>query len=188
MSENNSNNNSERNNRTAHTGRGGRGGRGRSSYGRGRSYSGRGRGSYKNNTYQNKIKNDMKGECTELGKNVYYIGDARQSDNYTKVTEVIMNYIKKEYKKGMDIVNAIEEEKHHVYFMPASKKDRQGNPIPVDTTTIEGLIVKSQVTQYMQDVKQYDIEKVNAHALFHGQCHKSVKDKLEQGKRFKNMF
>ena len=96
MSENNSNNTSGRGNRTTHTGRGGRGGRGRSSYGRGRSYSGRGRGSYKTNTYQNKIKNDMKGECTELGKNVYYIGDARQSDNFTKVTEVIMNYIKKE--------------------------------------------------------------------------------------------
>ncbi len=80
----------------------------------------------------------------------------------------------------MDIVNAIEDEKDHVYPMPESKKDGQGNPIPVDTNTIEGLIIKSQVTQYMQDVKQYDIEKVNAHALFYGQCHKSVKDKLEQ--------
>ena len=33
----------------------------------------------------NKIK--RKGECEDLGDNVYYIGDARQADNYTKVTK-----------------------------------------------------------------------------------------------------
>ena len=45
----------------------------------------------------NFFKPKWKGDCTDLGEYTYFIGDARQEDNYVKVTEAILNYVQRKY-------------------------------------------------------------------------------------------
>ena len=56
----------------------------------------------------NQTKPKRRGECAELGGYIYFIGDARQADNYTKVTEAILNFIQRMYTMGNDVKLALE--------------------------------------------------------------------------------
>ena len=59
-----------------------------------------------NNTKSTFSKPKRKGDCEALGENVFFIGDARQADNYMKVTENILNYIQSNYTNGFDVKTA----------------------------------------------------------------------------------
>ena len=121
----------------------------------------------------------MKGECAELGSNVYYIGDARQADNYTKTTEVIINYIKKNYKLGNEVCQALETGTDYTFARPESV-DSTGAIVPIDPTSVDGLITKQLINRYVDNLEKYEAEKSNAYGLIYGQCTKGLRDKLEQ--------
>ena len=40
----------------------------------------------------NSIKPKVQGKCEALGSDIYFIGDPRQEEKYTKMTEVILNH------------------------------------------------------------------------------------------------
>ena len=70
--------------------------------GRGNLY-GRGRGCGFNPT-----KPKVQGKFEALVSYVYLIGYARQSDNYTKTTEAIINYIQGNFNEGNDVKELLE--------------------------------------------------------------------------------
>ena len=53
-------------------------------------------------------KESFKGECEELHGKVYYIGSAKQADNYNTTTEAIMEYFLRKYTHGLDLVQTLE--------------------------------------------------------------------------------
>ena len=53
-------------------------------------------------------KETFKGECDDLKGKVYYIGSAKQADNYNTTTEAIMEYILREFTHGLDVVESLE--------------------------------------------------------------------------------
>ena len=74
------------------------------------------KGNYKNHRYGGKKNNSQykgkrTGKCANLGEHIYFIGEARQADNYTKTTEAILNYIQRTYNGGSDIKTALEQGK-----------------------------------------------------------------------------
>jgi len=78
---------------------GGRGNQG--GYNRNRNY---------NRNSNNNFKSNTKGECKELGNNVYFISNPRQADNYIKVTESILRYIQKTYTDGSMVKDSLDKE------------------------------------------------------------------------------
>ena len=56
-------------------------------------------GSYKRGAYRGNInnKNSLQGNIAELGNNIYKYGTRDQDDRFTRMTEVIANYVGREY-------------------------------------------------------------------------------------------
>ena len=53
-------------------------------------------------------KESFKGECEDLHGKVFYIGNARQTDNYNTTHEAIMDYFLRKYTHGLDLVQTLE--------------------------------------------------------------------------------
>ena len=60
-------------------------------------------------------KETYKGECEDLKGKIYYIGSAKQADNYNTTTEAIMEYILREFTHGLDVVESLEALKERLY-------------------------------------------------------------------------
>ena len=150
------------------------------------------------NNAQNKPK--RKGECADLTDYVYFIGDARQADNYTKVTEAILNYIQRTYQGGTYVKEALESGKDYD-FTPerptpiaatsaptrrlstaSEEKDDDPSALSVsrtDTTSIEYMILSAEIKQYVDKLSKYIDNMHKAYALILGQCTLGLKGKLE---------
>ena len=61
----------------------------------------------KKNT-NNTSKETFKGDCDDLKGKVYYIGSAKQADNYNNTTEAILEYFLRELTHGLDVVESLE--------------------------------------------------------------------------------
>jgi hypothetical protein len=48
--------------------------------------------------------NSLDGNIAELGNNVYQYGSRHQGDRFTRTTEVIANYVGREYSKEMRLL------------------------------------------------------------------------------------
>ena len=53
-------------------------------------------------------KDNFKGECEELHGKLFYIGSAKQADNYNTTHEAIMEYFLRKYTHGLDLVQTLE--------------------------------------------------------------------------------
>jgi hypothetical protein len=63
-------------------------------------------GSYKRGAYRGSRndKNSLQENIAELGNNVYQYGTQDQGDRFTRTTEVIANYVRREYSKEMRLL------------------------------------------------------------------------------------
>ena len=186
------------------------------SFSRNKSKSGNQSG-YKNNNgrgQQNKIK--RRGECAELGENVYFIADARQADNYVKVTEAILNYIQRTYTHGSDTKKALEDGqafdfdsiKPTTQLVSSSSSSGSGSStpspaagtsplvggtrfaIPTVTTAmseVDKMIIQAEVKQFVEHKAKYVDNMNKAYALILGQCTLGLKGKLEGRKDWANI-
>jgi hypothetical protein len=59
------------------------------------------RGAYRGNRND---KNSLQGNIAELGNNVYQYGTRDQGDRFTRTTEAIADYVRKEYSKEMRLL------------------------------------------------------------------------------------
>ena len=71
----------------------------------------KGKGGFQNpntgNSPKNFSKPKWKRDGADLGEYTYFIGDARQTDNYVKDTEAILNYVQRTYTHGSDVKIAL---------------------------------------------------------------------------------
>jgi hypothetical protein len=69
---------------------------------------------YKRGAYSGNIndKNSFQGNHAELGNNLYQYGTRDQGDRFTRTTEAIANYVRREYSKNMRLLvkNQMENE------------------------------------------------------------------------------
>jgi hypothetical protein len=63
-------------------------------------------GSYKRGAYRGirNDKNSLQGNIAELGNNVYQYGTQDQGDRFTRTTEAVANYVRREYSKEMRLL------------------------------------------------------------------------------------
>ena len=117
----------------------------------GKKYFGKSSNSSKFNN--NKIK--QKGECKDLGDNVYYIGDVRQADNYTKVTKNILNYIQRMYTYGFYIKEVLDSKEDFDKVKPkASQAGIAAASTPATRTTTTTTPGKNKATSETKRVRQ----------------------------------
>jgi hypothetical protein len=65
------------------------------------------RGAYQGNRND---KNSLQGNIAELGNNVYQFGTRDQGDTFTRTTEAIADYVRREYSKEMRLLVKDQEE------------------------------------------------------------------------------
>ena len=116
------------------------------------------------------------GECADLGNNVHFIGDARQADNCTKVTEAILNHIQRNFTHGVDIRQALEDEADmdFVDLMPtappsATTSSGDGTTVPA-MDEVAKMISQSEVKHFVERKTKHQDNLNKAFALILGQC------------------
>ena len=62
-----------------------------------------------NRNHNNNKREHFKGECDDLKGNVYYIGSAKEADNFNNTTEKILSYIIQTYEYGEDVEGALKK-------------------------------------------------------------------------------
>ena len=178
---------------------------GRGHQGRRNNFRFRGNGNRKNDNRgkpKGEFKPKCKGECEDLGSNVCFIGDARQADNHTKVTEVIIDCVRRTCVDGEDAKWALENGKPCDFDSqrptlgtpstpPPSTTPKKAAKLVMKTEPDEEDEVHQQQMKEIQHVFQAEIRQfvdrkgrhrsnVNkACALILGQCTLGLKNKLE---------
>ena len=128
----------------------------------------------------------FKGECDDLKGKVYYIGSAKQADNYNTTTESIMEYILREFTHGLDVVESLD----------ALKEKDFTNDTPVESAAPEDAspelkaalkaVHTEEMKQFVQRKQKLQTNLVKAYGLILGQCTKGLKAKLESRKDWKD--
>ena len=130
----------------------------------------------------NTSKEIFKGECEDLKGKVYFIGSAKQTDNYNNTTEAILEYFLREYTHGLDVVESLEK---------LQEKDLT-NEVPVEATPPDGAseelkaalkaVHHEEMKQFVQRKQKLSTNLVKAYGIILGQCTKGLKAKLETRK------
>ena len=118
------------------------------------------RGNYRNQKFNGKKnysqgKGKRTGECAELGEHIYFIGEARQADNYTKTTEAILNYIQRTYYGGNEVRKALED--GEPYGFEAEKPAAKPSTITSTGTVgdVDQMILGAEIKQFVDRKVKY---------------------------------
>ena len=83
----------------------------------------------------------------------YAIGTAKQAGDYNKITNYLILHIRKTYKNGRDITNAIENQEPFNFDSSAPKVKISTTVVTMDTCPTEKLEIKCENGQYRIDYK-----------------------------------
>ena len=78
----------------------------------------------------------------------YAIRTAKQAGNFNKITNYLILHIRKTYKHGRDITNAIENQEPFNFDSSAPKLKILTTVVTIDTTSKEKLEIKHENDQY----------------------------------------
>jgi len=128
-------------------------------------------------------KDSFKGDCEELKGKTYFVGSAKQVDNFNTTTEAIMEYFLREYTNGLDVVESLE-----AYAQKDFTSETPTLSIPTNATDEEKSALKDA---YKEEMKQFIARKgmlrtnlVKAYGIIWGQCTKGLRAKLEARKNW----
>ena len=128
-------------------------------------------------------KDSFKGDCEELKGKTYFVGSAKQVDNFNTTTEAIMEYFLREYTNGLDVVESLE-----AYAQKDFTSETPTLSIPTNATDEEKSALK---VAYKEEMKQFIARKgmlrtnlVKAYGIIWGQCTKGLRAKLEARKNW----
>ena len=153
---------------------------------------GRGRGrstrpSYGSSSSSKKTSTSDKTKRKSLSDHVYYVGSAKQASDFVTVTNYLINYIRKNFKKGNDIALALETytETDFTARQPQLRQSQSQDP---DEKTREDKQYEKQFeveyTEFSRAKTQYEDNKSAADALIWGQCTNSMKAKIQARKDY----
>jgi hypothetical protein len=130
-------------------------------------------GSYKRGAYRGNRnnKNSLQGNIAELGNNVYKYGTQDQGDRFTRNTEVIADYVGREYSKEMRLlVKKQKENEPKERIMP----DKEEAKLPFVMKKYE-----TELKQYYFKKERYEEHKAKIFVIVKGQCTLDMKNKVE---------
>ena len=108
--------------------------------------------------------NRFKGACEELKDHVYTVGDAKQSDRYTKTTERILDYILGNFDQGCDVRTSLEELKE-VDMELYKPEQPEGSMSEVDK-----MVLAAEVKDYVGRKFTFNDNMNKAYALHYTHC------------------
>ena len=115
--------------------------------GGGRGNGGRGRGNRKSRDSNNSNRNTTTARKKTLADHQYYVGSAKQASDYVTVTNFIINYIRKTFKKGEDSALALEKFEEYDFTTEAPT---------MKTSSITDKVTKDKEDRQYE--KQFEIE------------------------------
>jgi hypothetical protein len=117
-----------------------------------------------------------------LSDYIYYIGTSKQVNDYNATTKYLINHIKKSYKYGEDIGNALEERSSLQFKIPMPRlmtsvnEDDQERSLENEQFKI---LYKAEIDSYVKRKDTYLSNIGNAYALIYGQCSKAMQSKIQ---------
>ena len=150
---------------------------------------GRGNRNRNRNTNQKKKKDKTSKSNKTLKDHHYYVGSAKSATDYVTVTNYILNYIRRTYKKGGDVADALEtfKEIDFTNVKPAMAVVPLKKPDGTDYSDEERESLLRQAERefdvdyklYKERVTQYEDNKSQAAALLYDQCSSTMRTKLQ---------
>ena len=120
----------------------------------------------------------------------YAIGTTKQAGNYDKITNYLVLHVRKTYKHGRDIANAIERQEPFNFKLSAPKLQVSSIVETDNTTPQEKLEIKCQNNQYkieyevelqlhLNQKSHYHTNLGKAYAFLFGQCTTGLQHRIE---------
>ena len=156
---------------------------------------GRGNRNRNRNTNQKKKKDKTSKSNKTLKDHHYYVGSAKSATDYVTVTNYILNYIRRTYKKGGDVADALETFKEIDFsnvkptmaVVPLKKPD---GTTDYSQEERESLLKQAErefdvdYKLYKERITQYEDNKSQAAALLYEQCSSTMQTKLQGRENF----
>ena len=127
-------------------------------------------------------KESFKGECEDLKGKVYFIGSAKQADNYNNTTEAILEYFLRNYTHGLDLVETLEALKERDFTAEIPVKATVESDASEEEKDAIKEVHKEEMKQFIQRKGMLKTNLVKAYGIILGQCTKALRAKLEQRK------
>ena len=117
-----------------------------------------------------------KGGCSELGNNIFSIGDVCQVDRFSKTLEIIVNYIHHEYEYGKDVAYALKNFQDYDFTpeIPTVKEAASEAE-----NKVQEMILSQDIKKYVSRQSKYIDNISKAYTLTLGQSTTALKNKLE---------
>ena len=114
---------------------------------------------------------------------IFFIGNAKQTDNYNTTHEAIMDYFLRKYTHGLDLVQSLEalEMKDFDSELP-TRIVRAGASEEAKEAIADAY--KEEMKYFIKRKKLLDTNLVMAYGVIWGQCTKSLRAKLETRKNW----
>ena len=137
------------------------------------------KGKQKFKGFKNTTREKFQGETENLKGKIYFIGLAKQADNYNTTTEAILQYIQRTLRQGALVAQALRaaEDVDFTSLMP--------DPINLPESATEQQrdvatkILDRKVQKFVDAQEDYAQSKLTAYSTILGQCDKNVQSKLE---------
>ena len=121
----------------------------------------------------------FQGECESLKGKIYFMGSAKQADNYNTTTDAILQYIQRTLDQGALVAQALRsgEDLDFTSMMP--------DPINLPESAsqqqkdIATKILDRKIQKFVDAQEGYANSKLKAYAIILGQCDKNIRAKLE---------
>ena len=144
-----------------------------------RQYRGNNRNKQKFRGNKTANKERFQGESESLKGKIYFVGSAKQADNYNTTTDAILQYIQRTLDQGALVAQALRagEDLDFTSMMPdpidlpegASQQQRD----------IATKILDRKIQKFVDAQEGYANSKLKAYAIILGQCDKNIRSKLE---------
>ena len=118
----------------------------------------------------------FEGKCMDLKGHIYDCSDVRQSDQYTKTTKEIAEFVGRTYKYGGDARLAVESLKKPEFEMPS-------DPIDGASKTMERIWEKT-VDEFVKRSTHLEENMKTLYSLVWGQCTDIMRQKLDAHESF----
>ena len=118
----------------------------------------------------------FEGKCADLKGHIYDCSDVRQSDQYTKTTKEIAEYVGRTYKYGGDTRLTVETLKKPVIVAPTDPPD--------DATKTDGKIWEKEIDAYVKKKDHIEENVKTLYSLNWGQCTDIMRQKIEAHESF----
>jgi hypothetical protein len=150
---------------------------------------GRGRGGRRSNNKSNQQKQAFKPTKKTLSDNIYNIGSAKQAADYEKITEFLINNIRKTFNMGNDVAIALEQ--LSPYNLDPFKPTLQAstNAVAVIKATEDKQYIiefKAEYDAYMRRKQALEANMSKAYAFLWEQCHIAMQQKVEARSDFES--